>query len=206
MKSSYPAFQIHQASRFAAVITTVTFAIVIAAAIGLGALLNMFVFQSFYVDGESMSPTLHTRDRLVISKVERSLARLQNRPYIPERGQIIIINGAASPTTVSRASELIKRVVATPGDTVVIERGAVTITTPSGETLDIDVSLGLDLDGTYTDQPLRVTVPDGAVFVLGDNRNRGGSTDSRTFGVVRSEHIDGRLWLRIMPFANWRVF
>jgi signal peptidase I len=46
-------------------------------AIGLAALLNVFVFQSYYVDGESMSPTLHSNDRLIISKAERSWSLLR---------------------------------------------------------------------------------------------------------------------------------
>lgn len=199
-------FRIRQQPSHAFLKNSLALVVVVVVAITLGLLLNRFVVQSFYVDGESMAPTLRDDDRLIISKVERTLAAVSGSTYIPERGQIVIINGAASPETQSRAHELIKRVVAVPGDTINITEGVVTITTESGERLLSDTALGLDLASTYTQTDTETVVPDGHVFVLGDNRARGGSHDSRNFGLVKTEHIDGRLWLRIMPFSSWRVF
>lgn len=169
--------------------------------------LNVFVFQSYYVDGESMSPNLHDDDRLIVSKLERTVSSIVTGDYLPERGQIVIVNGAISPETQANAPQLIKRVIGLPGDTVTIAGGTVTIRnqdSPNG--FDVDEALELDVDPTYTAQPLSVTVPKDSVFVLGDNRAEGGSYDSRSFGTVDSDFVVGRLWAKIMPFDQSRVF
>lgn len=181
--------------------------IVLLAAGALALLINMFVFQSYYVDGESMSPTLHTSDRLIISKVEKSVSMAKSGDYTPTRGQIVVIDGEVSPSTASRAPHLIKRVVAVPGDTIKIEKGVAMLYNgehPKG--IDVDQLLGLSLASTYSREPLNVTVPEGSVFVMGDNRAEGGSYDSRSFGLVKSDLIVGRLWVRILPLDTRRVF
>lgn len=180
--------------------------VTVAASVILAILLNMFVFQSYYVDGESMSPTLHTDNRLVISKVERTFAEATAQQYVPERGQIVVINGDVSPDTQYEAPELIKRVIAIPGDTLKIRNGVVTITNDKDGEFNIDQALGLNLDPTYSQEDVTIYVPAGKVFVLGDNRTKGGSLDSRVFGLVDTSMIDGRLWARIMPFTQGRVF
>lgn len=179
---------------------------IILGAVGIAAFLNLFVFQSYYVEGESMSPTLHTDNRLIVSKVERSFSNVNSQPYIPQRGQIVVINGNASPGTSQQAPELIKRVVGLPGDTLTIKNGTVTITNQSAGSFDVDQSLGLDLGPTYAPSDITISIPEGKVYVLGDNRSEGGSLDSRVFGLVDADLIDGRLWARIMPFDMGRVF
>jgi signal peptidase I len=176
-------------------------------AIGLAAVLNVFVFQSYYVDGESMSPTLHTNDRLIISKVERSWSVLKREAYVPIRGQIIVIDGQVSPSTAAAAPHLIKRVVGIPGDKIVINQDGVTLYStqyPNGT--DLNKLLGLSLDPTYTDAPMTVTVAPRTVFVMGDNRKEGGSYDSRIFGAISTDYIVGRLAMRILPLNHERVF
>lgn len=182
-----------------------SFAVTIILTIALAFGLNQFVFQSYFVDGESMSPTLHTGDRLIVSRVERTLAHMTSGAYVPERGQIIVINGDASPSTTDRAPELIKRVIGLPGETVHIENDTITIMKPDGA-FNPDERLQLSLDGTYTAQPIHIVVPNDSVYVVGDNRARGGSLDSRVFGPVQTKYIDGRLFMRIMPFTQVRVF
>lgn len=182
-----------------------TTSLAVAGSVTVALLLNLFVFQSYYVDGESMSPTLHTDNRLIVSKLERTLARLNNKPYVPQRGQIVVLNGKASPSTTTQAPELIKRVIGIPGDTVTINNGVVTIKNNTNPEFNVDETLGLNLDPTYS-EGLTITIPEGKVFVLGDNRSRGESLDSRSFGLVDTSLIDGRLWARIMPFSQRRVF
>lgn len=152
-----------------------------------------------------MSPTLHSDDRLIVSKVERSISQLTSQAYVPSRGDIIVINGNASPSTALDAPELIKRVVAIPGDTLTINNGRVFVTNPADGTFDVDQRLGLKVDPTFS-EPMTITIPEGKVYVLGDNRTKGGSLDSRVFGLVDSKFIDGRLWARIMPISGSRVF
>lgn len=187
------------------VVSVVVFAAVVFAA---ATLLNTFVFQSYYVDGTSMTPTLHDQDRLVISKVEHTTASVSHRAYIPSRGQIVILDSSVSELTHTKDEQLIKRVIALPGETVRIKDGVVTVfnaQNPNG--LNVDAALTLKLaptfvDGTFDDY----MVPPDSVFVMGDNRAEGGSYDSRFFGAVASEKIIGRLWLRVLPITQTGVF
>lgn len=170
-------------------------------------LLNAFVFQSYYVDGLSMQPALGNDDRLIISKIERTRAQVESSSYIPERGQIIVIDGKVSEYTQKSNEQLIKRVIGLPGDTVIIQNGIVMIKNKANpEGFNADKVLGLDVDATFTEQPLIAIVPDDHVFVLGDNRTNGGSHDSRAFGVIPSEMVLGRLWARILPTDRLSVF
>ncbi len=182
-----------------------TVGIVIVTSFLMALVLNTFVFQSYYVDGESMSPTLHTDNRLIISKFERTLAGAKSSEYVPERGQIVVINGHVSKETAVRAPELIKRVIGLPGETISISGGIVTIKNSDG-TFQPDKELGLDLEPTYAPGSLTVQIPNDSVFVMGDNRAQGGSLDSRVFGPVKTSFIDGRLWAIIMPLEQKRVF
>lgn len=170
-------------------------------------LINLTIFQSYYVDGSSMTPTLQNNDRLIISKVERTLSILQSKSYIPERGQIVILDSSITGLN-GQKEQLIKRVIGLPGDRVQINNGAVTITNsdyPNG--ININQELGLtNLDATYTDTPVDVIVPQGSVYVLGDNRKQGGSYDSRSFGVISGDKIQGRLWARVLPLDQARLY
>ncbi len=183
----------------------VTVVLVVITSFFMALLINTFVFQSYYVDGESMSPTLHTDNRLIISKVERSLAGARSADYVPQRGHIVVINGHVSEATAGRAPELIKRVIGLPGETIIIENGVVTISNQDGTFLP-DEKLGLNLEPTFISQSLTLRIPDDSVFVMGDNRSQGGSLDSRIFGPVKTSFIDGRLWAIIMPLDQKRVF
>lgn len=169
-------------------------------------LINQFVFQSYYVDGTSMTPTLQNDDRLIIDKVEKSFAGLQGKPYIPNRGQVVVLDSSIVGFN-GREEQLIKRVIGLPGDTVIVRDGTVTIKNkdnPDG--FNADRQLGLTLAETYVESPQEWTIEDGQVFVMGDNRAQNGSYDSRAFGPVESQKIVGRLWARIMPFEKAQVY
>ena len=170
-------------------------------------LINQFIFQSYYVEGTSMTPTLQNNDRLIISKVERTLAAVQGKPYIPERGQIVVLDSSIVGLN-GQKEQLIKRAIGLPGDHIHIEGGNVIITNsqhPSG--YDITKDLGLtNLQATYVDSPIDLTVPAGQVFVMGDNREQGGSYDSRVFGPIDGDKIQGRLWGRILPLDKAQLY
>ena len=184
-----------------------TIVIFIAGIILAAALINQFIFQSYYVDGTSMTPTLQNNDRLIIDKVERTAAHLQGKPYIPERGQIIVLDSSLV-DQVGHSEQLIKRVIGLPGERVVIGTDGVVrvVNTDNPGGFNVNESLGLDLQPTYVETPLDVTVPEGSVFVMGDNRGPGGSFDSRAFGPIASENIEGRLFARIFPFNNTEIY
>lgn len=191
-------------SRLKSIVSFIVFVISIFAA---AFLINQFVFQSYYVEGTSMTPTLDNNDRLIISKVERTIAGIQGHSYIPERGQIVVLDSSIIGLN-GQHEQLIKRVIGLPGDRVHIEAGTVVVTnTQHPEGYDVTRDLGLtNLQPTYSEEPIDITVPDGQVYVMGDNREQGGSYDSRSFGPIEGDKIQGRLWGRVLPIEKAQLY
>lgn len=193
----------HRLKRLKSIASTLLFIAGVAAA---AFLINSFVFQSYYVDGTSMTPTLQNDDRLIIDKVEHTWSNLQGHAYIPQRGQIIVLDSSIVGVG-GRNEQLIKRVIGLPGDTVVVQDGTVTIKNkdhPDG--FNVDKSLGLNLAPTFVAAPITITLTENEVFVMGDNRIENGSYDSRAFGPIDASKIVGRLWARILPVDKAKVF
>lgn len=139
--------------------------------------INLFLAQPRTVHGQSMEPNLHENQRVIVDLVTY-------RVRGPERGEIIVLSLPERST-----DPLIKRVIGLPGDTVEIKAGSVYV---SGTKLDEPY-----LNQTTTGNMPAQIVPEGHVFVLGDNRCC--SNDSRYFGMVPMENIVGRAWLRYWP-------
>jgi signal peptidase I len=141
----------------------------------------MFVFRMIGVYGESMEQTLHEGDRVIIS----------NLFYTPEQGDIVVLR-----KDTFRDEAIIKRVIATEGQTVDIDFDA-GIVYVDGEALDEPYIN----EPTYTQESFvgPITIPEGCVFVMGDNRNA--STDSRDsrIGIVDNRYILGRVLIRVYP-------
>ena len=147
------------------------------------------------VQGESMQNTLFTGDKVIIS----------NLSYTPEQGDIVVVsrNANNSLDTVAASNEpIIKRVIAVGGQTVNIdfERGVVSVD-------------GVELEEPYTktlttskyDVEFPIYVPEGYIFVLGDNRNDSmDSRDSRIGdgGLVDTRYVLGHAIFRIFPFDS----
>lgn len=185
------------------VISVITFVVGVVVA---ATLINAFVFQSYYVEGTSMTPTLQDHDRLIIDKFSRSVSTVQGKPYVPERGQIVILDSTFRDRQ-GNPEQLIKRVIGLPGERVVIENGIITIYNqayPKG--FDVDKSLNLSLAPTFSSEPIDVLLAENEIYVIGDNRAPGGSLDSRSFGPIDIKNIEGRLWARIFPFNEARTF
>ncbi|MBC7263292.1 MAG: signal peptidase I [Chloroflexi bacterium] len=140
-------------------------------------LVNAFLAQATRVEGQSMQPSLHSDERLVIEKLSYHL-------HPPQRGDIIVLR-----LTDRSTNPLIKRVIGLPGETVEIRDGRVYI---NGQVLEEPYVI----QPASGSMPPRV-VPPGHVFVLGDNRDY--SNDSRTFGEVPLENVLGRAWFRYWP-------
>jgi len=184
----------------------VSFAIFVATVVIAALLINQFIFQSYYVDGTSMTPTLQNNDRLIIDKTGKTIAGIEGKAYVPNRGDIVILDSSIM-DQYGHDEQLIKRVIGLPGETIDIQDGIVTIKNaahPDG--FNANQELGLHLASTYSDGPLEVKIPAGCVFVMGDNRVQNGSFDSRSFGAVPTTKIQGRLALRIFPFNQVRTF
>lgn len=173
----------------------------------LAIVINLFVFQSYYVDGTSMNPTLQPNERLIINKIPRTIARATHSHYTPKRGEIIVFNSSLISTD-GRREQLIKRVIGLPGERVIIDDGKMTIfnqANPKG--FDPDSSLHLTL-GETDGNKIDVTVPENELFVVGDNRQPGGSYDSRSndIGTISTDDIVGELLIRLLPVDKARFF
>ena len=163
--------------------------LVIVIAVTAAILMKVYVVQQFYVSGHSMDTTLHNFDRVLVNK-------LSYRLHDPRRGDIVVLEEAQGLTQ----RDLIKRVIALPGETIAIRNCVVLIndTVLTEPYLDPRVvtpgNCGGDLDP--------VTVTPHHVFVMGDNRP--GSGDSRgPLGQVDYNQIVGRAFVVIWPKSDW---
>ena len=148
-----------------------------------------FVARVITVDGVSMEPTYYNGDRVLVTKLAGQA----------RQGDVVIVVGALE-------EPIIKRVVATEGQTVDFdpELGEVTVDGQPlpGSVFGIEdgITFAPDLPGMVMEFPQ--TVPEGCVFVLGDNRDN--STDSRfvTVGMVDQRNILGKVVFSLYPFSK----
>ena len=153
-----------------------------------------FVARLTRVDGHSMDDTLNDGQYLVVS----------NLFYTPTPGDIVVLQNTSLNQSVLK-EPLVKRIIAVGGQTVDIALdGTVTITEKDGTSYELDQSFTKDEE--YKAAPTHCEVPEGYVFVMGDNRN--GSTDSRDYrvGIVDERCIFGRALVRIIPVGEFTVF
>ena len=149
-------------------------------------LIVTFGFQIARVEGRSMEPTLHDQDRLVVNKLAYQL-------HDPEVGDVVMLLHPNKP-----GQSLVKRVVASPGDTVAFRNG---VLVRNGIAI-VESYVPVDERSFETLAP--VAIPEGFYFVLGDHRNN--SSDSRVFGPVPKKYIRGRIQIRWWPLAAARSF
>ena len=170
-------------------------------------LINSFVFRSFNVDGRSMQPTMHDGDKLIVNKLPVTASQLQNKEYVPERGQIIIFKNPKYDDIKNREEYVVKRVIAFPNERVRLANGVYTV-------FNSDNPEGFDPDNDNDGEPaspttgqIDVTVPEKTLFVSGDNRTGENSLDSRNgLGFIPFYDIIGPVSLRIFPFTDIRTF
>ena len=153
-------------------------------------ILAIFTFfaRIAYVDGNSMNQTLHDKDTLVVSRLF----------YTPKRNDIVVFQAPDS----NIYGGIVKRVIATEGQTVDIDF----------ENWKVTVD-GVELDEPYVnfeDFPMRsfdvefpLTVPEGKVFVMGDNRNHSNDSRDSAIGCVDTRFIFGRVLIRLTPIDKF---
>lgn len=169
-------------------------------------IINTYVFRSFNVEGPSMERTMHTGDRLIVDRLPVTWAQLQNKEYVPPRGQVIVFKNPLF--TIGNPDEyIVKRVIAFAGERVVLKDGKYTVYNaahPEGFNPD-DANHGEP--GSPTSGSVDVTVPEGTLFVSGDHRQGNYSYDSRNgLGYIPLYDVVGPVSLRIFPFTGIRTF
>ena len=159
-------------------------AVVLVGAVLVALVLRASLFQAFWIPSESMETTLLTNDRVLVNKVSYRLHDIH-------RGDIVVFERPDQDPGAIR--DLIKRVIALPGETVEASEGSVYI---NGQRLDEPY---LDPDVVTEDFPPTI-VPEGEIFVMGDNRSN--SQDSRWFGTVSEERVVGRAFVLFWPIGR----
>ena len=148
-------------------------------------LIFLFLFRVVNVEGSSMVPTLHASEKIVISRLAGDY----------KYGDIVVLT-----KTAFDSESIVKRVIATEGQTIDIDfdNGTVTV---DGKVLQEPyiaekTRRQLDFQGP-------VTVPEGCIFCMGDNRNQ--STDSRrsVIGMIDTRCVLGRVVLRMWPLNRF---
>lgn len=139
-------------------------------------------WKSYSTPSTSMAPTLEIGDYFFADL----------RPFAPRRGDVVVFRKPGDHNTV-----YIKRIVGLPGDTVEVHDAAVYI---NGEKLTEDFPHNYIPPGEFMPP---VTVGDGQLFVMGDNRPN--SSDSRVFGPISQDLAVGKAWLRIWPLNKFGI-
>ncbi|MDJ0844351.1 signal peptidase I [Crocosphaera sp.] len=154
-------------------------------AVILAVIIRTFIAEPRYIPSESMYPTLETGDRLVVEKVSYYF-------HPPQTGDIIVFEPPIQLQLqgYEKQQAFIKRIIAMGGDTVAVKEGQVYVNNQP-------------LKENYILQPpyynlQSVKVPDGYLFVMGDNRNN--SNDSHVWGFLPEENIIGHAVFRFFPF------
>lgn len=168
--------------------------------------INTFVFRSFNVEGPSMEKTLYTGDRLVVNRLPVTWSQLQNKSYLPDRGQVIVFKNPHYSAGMGE-EYIVKRVIAFAGERVELKSGTYRVYNdehPEGFNPD-DANNGEP--GKPTTGEVDTVVADGTIFVSGDHREGSFSYDSRNgMGTIPLYDIVGPVSLRIFPFTKIRGF
>ena len=135
----------------------------------------VFAVRIITVSGVSMQPTLYGGDRVAV----------QSMLYTPQRGDVVVVDGY-----INYGDPLVKRIIALGGDTVdinfVLEEPYISAPTPTGYDVEFPV-----------------TVPEGCVFVMGDNRPRSLDGRSTEVGFIDERDILGKVLLRVFPLSSF---
>lgn len=159
--------------------------LILLGAVAVAFVIKTFLFQAFYIPSVSMEPTLNVKDRVIVNKLSYDF-------HDVHRGDIVVFKSPPGEDTAT-VKDLIKRVIALPGETVEARDGRILI---DGQPLKEPYLH----DGVTTGQMEPHKVPSGHVWVMGDNRPN--SKDSRYFGAIAEDLIVGRAFIRVWPIPK----
>ncbi|GIQ69194.1 signal peptidase I [Xylanibacillus composti] len=145
---------------------------------------HQFVFSLSIVEGQSMEPTLQNEERLFVNRALYYWSE-------PDRGDIVVLKDPRENSDLL----LVKRVIGVPGDTIEVKDGRLYVNDEVYYESYVDTMIE---DGDVA----KTVVPEGEYFVMGDNRHRSGSLDSRIFGSVQKKSIIGRAEFIVWPITH----
>jgi signal peptidase I len=164
-------------------------ATVIAGAIGIALVVRAFLLASFFIPSPSMTPTLQNGDRVLVNK-------LAYRMHDLHRGDVVVFERPPELKDAPQVKDLIKRVIGLPGETVEFRDGRILI---DGRLLE-EPYLPAGTQTLAKTKGDTITVAEGDVLVLGDNREN--SNDGRTFGTFSQKLIVGRAFVLYFPMKD----
>jgi signal peptidase I len=177
----------------------VEWGIILAVAVLAAVLIRTFVVQPFYIPSGSMEPTLSVGDRLLVNKLSYHF-------HNPHRGDIVVFKKPPNDTTPG-ITDLVKRVIGLPGETISARNGQVYV---NGRPLSEPWLPGVDRGVTTFPSAIPgclpapglggCKIPAGEYFMMGDNRTD--SSDSRVIGPVTSKLFIGRAFVRVWPLSH----
>ena len=148
--------------------------------------IRYFIFQPFFVQGQSMEPNFENGDYLIVDE-------LSYRFREPQRGEVVVFRYPQNPSL-----RYIKRIIGLPGETLEIKNGVITIYQGNSNKEVLDESNYLS-PNLQTPGDLKMTLNEKEYFVLGDNRLA--SFDSRRWGTLPQKNIIGRVFFRAWPLT-----
>lgn len=167
--------------------SAIEWVLIVAGALVVAVVIKATLVQAFYIPSESMVPTLHVGDRVLVNK-------LSYRLHDVHRGDIVVFERPSAEAD-PQIRDLIKRVIGLPGEMIEARGGQVYI---NGRAL-AEPYLRPEMRNATQNLPRQLVPPD-HVFVLGDNRTN--SRDSRIFGPIPERLIVGRAFVRVWPLTD----
>ncbi len=166
---------------------------VVVGALVVALVVKTFLFQAFYIPSASMEPTLEKGDRVLVNKLSYDL-------HDVNRGDVVVFQLPDDEVGPDGIKDLIKRVIGLPGDTIETRDGVVYVN-------DRRLDEPYLADGTVTGDPsdgsnpeiVRQEVPEGRVFVMGDNRDNSHDSRYSDRGPVPIDSIVGRAFVLVWP-------
>ncbi len=168
--------------------------------------INTWLIRPFYIPSASMVPTLQVGDRVMVDKISYDLHSIH-------RGDIVVFNRPPTDTSDPSGTDLVKRVVGLPGDSVSSVNNVLYVNghpqsepyLPEGTVTTGNFSQAPDCQPSAAAAANRgCLIPSGEYWVMGDNR--GDSKDSRFFGPIRGYSVVGRVFVRVWPITSLHIF
>lgn len=172
--------------------------VVVGVALGIALLVRGFLLQQFYISGPSMESTMFQDNRVLVNKLSYRLHDIR-------RGDVVVFDRITTDGEVIQHDDLIKRVIALPGETIEIHECVVSIDgkeLPEPYLNDYDVQQVNLEDRCRVPELEPIKVSEDHIFVMGDNRPQ--SFDSRMFGEIETELVVGRAFGLIWPLSDAR--